>query len=69
MGYFSFWWTMIPAFFAASFAVSNNDAQLSTVMRANEEGRLHVMPLFIASGMLTILAISGGAYWAARYFS
>lgn len=69
LGVMSFWWTLIPTFIAASLAVSNNDAQFARVVEANEQGRLHVMPLYIGSAWATMLVISGVAYGIAMLFS
>ena len=61
-GYLSFWWTLVPAFLAGAFAVSNGPGY-ETVMRANEEGRLGVFPTVLAISILPWLALAGIAYW------
>lgn len=43
LGDFSFWWTVIPAFLAGSFSVSNRPG-FDIAVRANKGARLDVSP-------------------------
>jgi hypothetical protein len=65
LGYFSFFWTLIPVFVAGSLAVSNGPG-FDVVIQANQDGRLGVMPLMILRRMLPWLAVAGIVYWIAR---
>ena len=64
---FSFWWVLIPAFFAASLNVSNR--YFDQVRRANEAGNLWLMPTLIgiqwAGYILTAGIVFGITRWIA----
>ena len=66
--YFSFWWVAIPAFVAGAFSISNGPGY-SFVMRANEEGRLSVFPLMLATRTLAHFALGGAAFGLTRLLS
>lgn len=61
LGNFSFWWTLIPAFFAASLSISNGPG-FDLVIHANQEGRLAVLPRLLIFNILPWLALAGAAY-------
>jgi hypothetical protein len=65
LGYFSFWWLLIPAFVAGSFALSNGP-QYGAIVRANEEGRLGVFPMALGGTVGMSLAVSAVIYWITR---
>jgi hypothetical protein len=67
LGKFSFWWTLIPAFVAASFLLAQGPAH-NMIIRANEEGRLGVFPSLLAINTAAQLALAGVAFWIARAF-
>jgi hypothetical protein len=67
-GYFSFWWALIPAFFAGSLAVSNGPG-FDIVMSANREGRLGVFPRVLALSFLPWLIVAGAVYWVTALIS
>lgn len=62
LGYFSFWWALIPAFFAGSFQISNGPG-FGVVLKANEEGRVGVFPMMLMTNILAWLAAAGAIYW------
>jgi hypothetical protein len=62
LGHYSFWWTLLPGFLAGSLSLSNGPAY-STIVRANEEGRLGVFPVALAFSIAVHLALAGAAYW------
>jgi len=62
LGHFSFWWTLIPAFLAGSFQVSNGPG-FDIVMTANRDGRLSVFPRLLFFNVLPWLALAGIVYW------
>ncbi|KLE32609.1 hypothetical protein AAW01_00635 [Aurantiacibacter gangjinensis] len=62
LGYFSFWWVLIPAFFAGSFGVSNGP-HYSRVIEANARGDLVTFPLTLATYIASTLVVAGIAYW------
>lgn len=62
LGHFSFWWVLLPAFPAASLNIANGPG-FAIVMRANEEGRLGVFPMMLATHLVSILAVAGVAFW------
>lgn len=68
LGKLSFWWTMIPAFVAASFLLTNEPSH-STILRANEKGRLGVFPSLLAMNTAAQLALAGIAFWIVRAFA
>lgn len=62
LGYFSFWWALIPAFLAGSFQISNGPG-FDIVMNANRNGRLDVFPRLLFFNILPWLTLAGIAYW------
>lgn len=66
LGYFSFWWSLIPAFLAGSFALANSPGHHAAIVRANQEGRLSVFPIALLSTTGMMLAICGVAFWITR---
>jgi hypothetical protein len=62
LGCFSFWWTVIPAFFAGSFQISNGPG-FDLVLTANRDGRFSVFPIMLMTNILPWLAVAGIAYW------
>jgi hypothetical protein len=68
LGYFSFWWTLIPAFFAGSFALFNGPGY-DTIMRANREGRTGVFPTMLAVSIAAHLLSASAAYGITRLIS
>ena len=62
LGHFSFWWTLIPAFLAGTFQLSNGPGY-DLVLEANKQGRLSVFPMMLASNIVPWLGVAGLAYW------
>jgi hypothetical protein len=62
----SFWWSLIPAFFAGSFQVTNGPNH-AVVMNAHREGRLDVFPLLLLINILPWVAAALGVYYGATY--
>ena len=65
LGYFSFWWILLPVFFAGSFEISNGPG-FDIVMENNRKGKLGVFPMLLAGQMLLWLAVAGTTYWIAK---
>jgi hypothetical protein len=65
LGYFSIFWTAILIFVAGSLAVSNGPG-FDLAHRANQEGRLGVMPLLIFAQMVPWAVIAAIAYFITR---
>lgn len=68
MGYFSFWWVLIPAFFAGSFALSNGPGY-GAIIEANRQGRVWYFPMMLALSISLHVAVAGGIYWIAGQLS
>jgi hypothetical protein len=62
LGYFSFWWALIPAFIAGSFSLSNGP-HYKRVIEANQAGRTGFSPLMLAASILPLAALAGVAFW------
>ena len=65
---YSFWWTLIPAFFAGSLQLSNGPG-FDRVINANREGRLSVFPTLLLANVLPWVAVAGAAFWLTTYVS
>ena len=59
---FSFWWVLIPVFFAGSFSLSNGPG-FDMVIEANRQGRLGVFPKMLGFQCAVWLAVAGAVYW------
>lgn len=68
LGYFSFWWIAIPAFFAGSLELSNGPSY-DLVIRANNEGRFAVFPMMLAVNILPWAGVSAALYWIAKWLA
>jgi hypothetical protein len=68
LGYFSFWWILIPAFFAGSLHLSNGP-NYERVVQANKAGNLTFFPLMLATHVLASLAGAAVFYWIVRFFA
>ncbi len=68
LGYFSFWWTIIPAFFAGALVLSNGPGY-QAIMQANERGNLWLFPLQLLIHIGGVLLASGLAFWLTGWFS
>ena len=64
LGYYSFWWTVIPAFFAGAFALSNSPGHYAAIIRANERGNIWLFPVSLSLSVGTMLAVAGVVFWA-----
>ena len=62
LGYFSFWWAVIPSFFAGVFQISNGPG-FDLALTANREGRVSVFPIMLLANFLPWLGVAGAAYW------
>jgi hypothetical protein len=69
VGQFSFWWVLIPAFFAGSFTIANAPNSYYLILQANEEGRLGFFPAVLGCSMLIWLVPAAGVFWIARALS
>lgn len=58
----SFWWTLIPAFLAGSFQLSNGPGY-DLVIRANREGRLGTFPMLLLVNITPWVLIAGIVFW------
>lgn len=66
LGYFSFWWTLIPSVIAALIALKKSPEQYARSMEATRNGQWHVLPLIIGSSTGMLLIICAVIYWIAR---
>lgn len=67
LGTFSFWWVLIPAFFAGSLSLSNGP-HYSAVVEANRRGSLTLFPLMLAIYMASYLILAGIVFWLTGRF-
>lgn len=65
---FSFWWVLIPAFFAGSLALSNGP-HFAAVLDANRRGSLTLFPMLLAIYCGGMIALGGAAYGLTRLFT
>ena len=65
--YFSFWWVLIPAFFAGSLSLSNGP-HYANVVQANQKGSLLMFPVMLSLYIGGQLIVAGLAYWIATLF-
>ena len=68
LGYFSFWWTLIPAFFAGSLALSNGP-YYSAVIAANERGNLWLFPVQLIIHVGGVLIGCGVAFGLTQWIA
>lgn len=66
LGYFSFWWTLIPSVIAALIALKKSPEQYARSMEATRNGQWHVLPLIIGSSTGMLLIICAVIYWIVR---
>lgn len=59
---FSFWWTLVPTFFAGSLALSNGP-HYAAIIEANARGSMTLFPLLLAIYWAGYIALAGFAYW------
>lgn len=62
LGYFSFWWILIPAFFSGSFSLSNGP-HYNQIIEANRQGRLGFFPVMLILSVGFSVAAAGAVYW------
>lgn len=67
LGAFSFWWVLIPVFFAGSLGLSNSH-HYDSVMTANQRGSVTFMPLMLSIYCGGALALGGITYWITTWF-
>jgi hypothetical protein len=65
LGYFAFWWVLIPAFFAGSLSLSNGP-HYANVVQANQRGSMTFFPMMLTIYCTSQMIIAGLAYWAAK---
>lgn len=68
LGKFSFWWVLIPAFFAGAFGLSNGP-HYSTVVEANRRGNAWLFPMQLAIYTGGNIFGAGIAYWITRWLT
>lgn len=68
LGKFSFWWVLIPAFFAGSLSLSNS-RHYSGVIEANKRGNLTTFPMLLAIYCAGELVLAGVTYWLTGLFA
>lgn len=68
LGKYSFWWVLVPVFFAGSFSLSNGPGY-HLVMQANREGRLGLFPRMLAFHIVVQLAVAGALFWVTNALS
>jgi hypothetical protein len=62
LGYFSFWWILLPAFLAGSLSLANGPGY-DLAISANRQGRLGVFPRLLAVSTLPWLIVAGVFFW------
>lgn len=65
LGFYSFWWVLIPAFLAGSFQISNGPL-FDRVIEANREGNLTFFPTMLALNVVPWIGIGGAVFWVTR---
>jgi hypothetical protein len=68
VGTFSFWWVLIPAFFAGSLSLSNG-RHYAGVIEANRRGSLTHFPVMLAIYVSSYVVLAGIVYWPAGLFA
>ena len=68
LGYFSFWWTTIPAFFGGSFALANSN-QYHRIVAANEQGNMTYFPTMLGIQFAGLMVAAAICYWVAGLFT
>ena len=61
----SFWWVLIPVFLAASFVLSNGP-WYDRIVQANQEGRLTVFPMALATQAVIQLVLAAIVFGITR---
>jgi hypothetical protein len=61
----SFWWVLIPAFFAGSLGLSNGP-HYAAVVEANRQGSLTLFPMMLAIYWISYTALAGLVYGLTR---
>jgi hypothetical protein len=67
LGKLSFWWVLLPAFVAGSFALSNGPHH-SSIIEANRRGQLAVFPTMLTISVLSHVALAGVVFWIASFW-
>ncbi|MGV2495043.1 hypothetical protein [Pelagerythrobacter aerophilus] len=62
LGYLSFWWVLIPAFFAGSLSLSNGH-HYAAVMEANRRGSVTLFPLLLTIYCGGYIFFAALVYW------
>jgi len=62
LGYFAFWWVLLPAFLAGALSLANGPGY-GLVIDANRQGRLGVFPWLLAVNTLPWLLVAGVVFW------
>ncbi|WP_146215644.1 hypothetical protein [Hoeflea marina] len=62
IGYFTFWWVLLPAFLAGAFTLVNGPAY-EIIMDANRQGRLDVFPWMLTVSILPWILVGGIFFW------
>jgi hypothetical protein len=68
MGYFSFWWGLIPVFLAGAFSLSNGP-HYDAIIAANQAGHLSLFPKLLVIALLPWLVIGAILFWIASVLS
>ncbi|MBB6469266.1 hypothetical protein HNQ96_005155 [Aminobacter lissarensis] len=62
LGYFSYWWVLLPAFLAGALSLANGPGY-GLVIDANRRGRLGVFPWLLAVNTVPWLLVAGAVFW------
>ena len=68
LGYFSFWWTIIPAFLGGSFTLANSN-QYNRIVEANMQGNVTYFPKMLAIQFAGLMIPAAICFWIARFFA
>lgn len=69
LGYFSFWWALIPAFVAGGFSLSNHPPSYSRIMASYERREWATFPSMLVMAVGMSLAVAAVVYWSTRYYA
>lgn len=69
LGYFSFWWTVLPSVIAAFIALRKSPEHYARSMEATRNGQWHVLPLILGSSTAVMLILCAVVFWIARLLS
>ena len=65
LGHLSFWWVLIPAFFAGSFSLSNGPAY-ERIMESYERRQWGTFPIMLIMAVAMSLGVAAVVFWITR---